>query len=816
MIKNYIKVALRNIFKYKTFSFINIFGLALAMSVCLLVILMLSDQLRYDRFNTKIDRIYRIVTYNPGGNQPYATSPFPTGPYLKQNYPAIENAVTLLPNVTGDAKSGDHLAVMKGYFTEPSFFKIFDFELVNGNKETALLEPRSIIITTDVARKLFGNDDAIGKTVEFFNRNLSFPLENDDSGSPPVSWGSFTITGVIDPSPYKSHLTFDVLMSNTTMPSLWAEKKLDDLTNSWNWFFRAYTFVLLHNDNSSADLQSALTDMIKRNEANIQEDYSKGIHLEGQPLKDVQLGLSGNDTNNRLPIQGFYFLGFLAVIIMLSACLNYTNLSVARALTRAKEIGIRKVTGASKRSLIFQFLGESIIVSMLALIMAILFLQALRPAFKGLWLNKFLNFELSFDPMTYLVFVGFALIAGIIAGTFPAFRMSAYQPITALKKQDGSRGSRWGLRSTLSVSQFCISLLFITTSILIFNQFKHYMAFDYGMNTENVINVSLNGVDRVKATTELSQVPGVVNISASDLIPATGRTNGDDYRRPGETDYKGAHIINADENFIDNIGLKLIAGTKVLPPTNDSTMSQAIANEEMAKAFGYQQPSQLVGTVFEGKWSKRQVMIVGVVKDFRFQLLINTNNPGPLLIFNRPSSFNYLNVRVATNDTQSLVKALETKWKTLDPYHPMKYELFDDQLAGTHRAIFDIVSILGFISFLAIVIACLGLLGMATYMVERRKKEVGIRKVLGAADWGITLLLSKAFLKVLAIAVLIGAPLSYFINKLWLEILPNRVEFGLGTVAIATLMLMLLGLITVGSQTIKASRLNPSDTLKEE
>ncbi|MEJ0031677.1 MAG: FtsX-like permease family protein [Bacteroidota bacterium] len=556
--------------------------------------------------------------------------------------------------------------------------------------------------------------------------------------------------------------------------------------------------------------------MIKRNEANIQEEYSKGIYLAGQPLKDVQLGLSGNDTNNRLPIQGFYFLGFLAAIIMLSACLNYTNLSIARALTRAKEIGIRKVTGANKRSLIFQFLGESVIVSMLALVMAIIFLQALRPAFKGLWLNKFLNFELPFDATTYLVFVGFALIAGIIAGTFPAFRMSAYQPITALRKQESSRGSRWGLRSTLSVSQFCISLLFITTSVLIFNQFKHYMSFDYGIKTENVINISLNGVDREKATNELSQVPGVVSISASDLIPATGRTNGDEYRRPGETDYKGAHIVNADENFLDNLGLAMVAGTKVLPATNDSTMMQAIVNEEMARAFGYSQPSQIVGEVFEGKWNKRQVMVAGVVKDFRFQLLINNDKPGPLLIFNSPSSFNYLNVKVVTSDSRALVTALENKWKTLDPLHPMKYEFYNDALAATHHAIFDIVSILGFISFLAIVIACLGLLGMATYMVERRKKEVGIRKVMGAADWGIALLLSKAFLKVLGIAVLIGAPLSYFINKLWLEILPNRVEFGFGTVALATLMLMTLGLVTIASQTLRASRINPTDTLKEE
>lgn len=817
MLKNYILVALRNIRKYKSFSFINIFGLALAMSVCLLVILMLGDQYRYDRFNSKKDRIYRIMTHAVGGGQPYATSPVPIGPYLKANYPAIEESTTLLPNVTGDVKAGDQVAIMKGYFAEPSFFRIFDYDLVSGDEATALSQPRSIIISTAIAKRLFNDVNPVGKTVDFYNRNLAFPVESDDTGSAPIAWGSFTITGTIDVSQYKSHLKFDVLMSNATMPSLWAEKKLDDLTNNWDWFFRPYTFVLIHKDKSKADLQTALDESTKINEAKIQQEFSKGLTFEPQPLDDVQLGLSGNDTNTRMPIQGFYFFGFLAALIMLSACLNYTSLSIARALTRAKEIGIRKVTGATKRSLIFQFMGESIIVSLLALVMAIVLLQVIRPAFKGLWLNKFLAFELPFDPATYSVFVVFALIAGVIAGTYPAFKMSSYQPIMALKKQEGTAGSRWGLRKTLSVTQFTVSLLFITTSIIIFNQFKHYMSFDYGMKTGNVVNIGLQGVNYQKAANEIMQVPGVVSVSASDLVPATGETNGDELRKPGQTDsdFKQTHILNADENFLDNLGLELIAGSKV-PPSKDSTTMQVIVNEEMVRSFGYDQPSQIIGESFESKWSKQSILVAGVVKDFRYQLLINSAKPGPLMIFNRPARFDYLNVKVSTKDLPGLVAALENKWKVLDPLHPMKYEFYDDQLAGTHRALLDVVSILGFISMLAIVIACLGLLGMATYMAERRRKEVGIRKVLGAAEWGITLLLSKAFLKVLGVAVLIGAPLSYFLSNLWLELIPNRVDFGFETVALAAFMLLLLGLITVGSQTLRASRLNPVDTLKEE
>lgn len=815
MFKNYLKVALRNILKYKMFSFINVFGLALAMSVCLLVILMLADQNRYDKFNTKIDRIYRITTKAPTGKQPYATSPSPLGAYLKSNYPNIEEIVTMVPNVTGDAQAGERVTEIRGYFTEPSFFRVFDFELEKGNRETALTEARSVVISKEAAELLFPGEEAVGKTINFFDRKLSFPVEFDGIGSKAVDWGSFTVTGVVDGSKYKSHLKFSVLMSAATLPTLYPEKKVEDNTDNWNWFFRTYTYAMMRDDRGVDDLNTALADAAKRNEPNIQQEHAKGLTFVPQALADIQLGLLGNDTNSRLPIQGYYFLAALAIIIMVLACLNYTSLSIARALTRAKEIGIRKVTGAYKSALVTQFLGESIVVSLIALVMSVVFLQLLRPAFMSLWLNKFLGFELPSDPMVYMMFVGFALFCGIVAGVYPAFRMSAYQPIAALKKHEGTRLSSGRLRKVLSVSQFCVSLLFITTSILIFNQFRHYIAFDYGMNTENIVNLSLQGVDYRKAANEISQVPGVVSVSATDLLPATGRSNGAELRKPGTEEYTRAWIMSGDENFFENVGVKLIAGRQITP-SSDSLSTPVIVNATLVQALGHTEPSQMIGEVLESKWAKHPYVVVGVVEDFRHQLLINTDKIGPLVITNLPSSFSYLNVRVSTNNIPALIAGLKAKWKVLDPAHDLQYEFYNDELAVTHQALFDVVSILGFIAFLAIVIACLGLLGMATYMAERRKKEVGIRKVLGAADWGITMLLSKTFLKVLSISIIIGAPMSWFINNLWLQYLPNRVEFGPGTVIIASMLLLMLGLITIGSQTMRASRSNPADVLKEE
>ncbi len=814
MLKNYLTVSWRNLMRFKLFSFINVFGLALGMSLCLLLILMIGDQNRYEQFNTKKDRIYRVITNAPGGKQPYATTPFPLGNFLASNYPTIEKTVTLLPGVGGDVASTDRTREMRGYLTGPSFFEVFDFQLELGNAQAALVAPRSIVITKELANYLFAAENPIGKVVQFSDRKLSFPIRTDGNDQAPVSWGAFTVTGVIDQAKYKSHLQFDVLMSAATLPILRSSQLVDDLENNWEWYFKTYTFALLKPDKTIDDLSFALTDAVTRNESAIRADYAKGLTFGIQPLSEIQLGLIGNDTNNRLPIQGYWFLGFLAVIIIVSAVVNYTNLSIARALTRAKEIGIRKVTGAARRSLIFQFLCESIVVSLLALFFATGILLMIRPAFKGLWVNRYLNFELPLEPSVMGWFVFFAIGIGVVAGLFPAWRMSGYQPIAALKKVESTGSSRGRMRKALSVVQFAFSLLFITTSILVFNQFKHYMSFDYGIATENVVNVDLQGVDYQKLATAFQGVAGVVSVSASDLIPAAGRTNGIEVKLTPTSEPVKGWVIHASENFVENLGLTLVAGSTV-QPSQDSLTTRILVNEALIRQLGIDNPASAVGVALEGGQNHTWV-IHGVVKDFRHQLPINTNDIGPLVIFNRPSQFKFLNVRVAANGGAPLIAELQEKWKLVDPTHVMKYEYYDRELASTHEAISDLVTILGTIAFMAVVIACLGLLGMATYMTERRRKEVGIRKAMGAANWGIALLLSKGFIQMMVVAIVIGAPMSYFLNNFWLQYLPNRVEFGPTTVLIAVVLLIIPGFITVSSQTYHASKTKPVDILREE
>jgi putative ABC transport system permease protein len=810
MFQSYFKIGWRNIIKYKAFSAINVFGLALAMSVCMLIILMLADQRRYDAFHEKGDRIYRITL-----STNYATTPHPLAAVVKNDYTIAEATTTLIPGPAGDAVHQDKLADMRGYFADPSFFTIFSFELERGNPATALQQPNTAVISQELASQLYGTDDPIGKTFDFSDRQLAFPQEVDGIGAPSVSWGTFTITGVIDETKYKSHLKFDVLMSAASQASLIAEKKREDRTNAWDWFYQPYTYVLLKETKSLSDLQTALDDLAVRTYMDKKNEETKNLRFIPQKLSDVQLNLLANDTNNRLPLIGYNFLIILASIIMLTACFNYTNLSVARALTRAKEIGVRKVTGARRGSILIQFLSESVITSLMALVLATGFLYLLAPAFKSLWLNKFLNFELPTTPGVYVVFFAFALLIGLIAGIYPAFYLSKYNPVKALKNLGVSQRGKLGLRKILSVSQFIISLFFITTAILVYQQFNYYMQFDYGFKTENIVNFPLQGVDYEKLKHELSDIPEVTTISATDIIPATGTNNNMDLKKPGtQEEYIQVSVLQTDENFLINLEIKILAGRNL--PSHEEGSNYIVISEKALQKLGFQHAQDAVGQTLEARWGNEQLVIAGVFEDFTCRLLINTREINPIVLRNQPTGFQYANVKITSPDLMGTVNKLEAKWKKLDPIHPFKYEFFDQQLAATHQGIFDLVSILGFVAFLAIVISCLGLLGMATYTTERRTKEIGIRKVLGAEDFTIARLLSKEFIGMLGVAIFIGAPLSYFINNLWLRQLTTRVEFGIGTVLSGVFILFMLGVLTIGSQTFKASKANPVKSLKSE
>ncbi len=814
MLYNYLKVGIRNLLKYKVFSFINVFGLAAAMSVCLLIILMLADQRRYDQFHVHRDRIYRVLAEPRHARQAYATSPAPLAAALKADYPAVEEATYLRAGVGGDATYGGRLAELRGFFADGAFLRVLTYPLEKGNPATALRHPNALVLSAAAARRLFGTENPVGKTVQFTSRGLHY-LHPDDN-SAPVDWGNYTVTGVLADKGYKSHLAFDVLVSAASLRVLMEDKKIDDHSGNWENLSHGWTYVRLKPGGEARDLAAALDGLARRQYTGIANKELEGMALLPQPLRAVSLDLLNNEPSYRLPRMVYYFLAALAAVIMLSAGLNYTNLSVARAVTRTREIGVRKVNGAGRQQLVGQFLGESVGTALLALALAVLLLFGIRPAFRSLWVNQYLHFELDAAPWVYGVFVALAVVIGLLAGAYPALHLSGFQPIKVLKGNDLPRRGRLGLRKVLGVTQLVISAFFITTSILLYNQFRHYLSFEYGFEAARIVNVPLQSNDYRKVKSELAAVPGVTAVSGCDVIPATGRTNGITLRQAGSgAEFKQAALLQADEQFVSNLGLKLVAGRN-LPPADTAASRFILVNRAAVRAFGYAHPAEIIGQELEVEWNQEALRVVGVVEDFRFRLLFTDNEVGPLVLRNHPGDFRYVNVQLAGTDPRGTVARLARAWKAIDPVHPFKYEFFDQELAATHQGILDLVSVLGFLAFLAVTISCLGLLGMATYVTERRRREVALRKVLGAADLGIALLLSQEFLKMLALAVALGVPLTYGINSLWLQNFPNRVPFGAGTLLLGTGILLVLGLLTIASQTLRAARNKPVDALRTE
>ncbi|MFC2123507.1 ABC transporter permease [Bacteroidota bacterium] len=815
MFWNYLKVSLRNLYKYKIFSFINIFGLAVSMCVCLVIISMIADLKQYDRFHSKKDRTFRIISWKESEIMGMATSPYLLAPALLDDYPVVVEATRMRAPVGGDIAYNQKILTTRGFFADNSYFSVFDFEFEKGNPGNALVKPNSIVLNGEFAKKLFGNEDPLGKVVDFMDRGL-IHLDIAGIDKPPVSWGTFVVTGVIADRSYKTHMKWDILVSTSTIPVLVKEEKIDTWSQNWENYSTTYTYVVLPDKNRISELETALQD-IRDKQYSENEDFD-GFQLRIQALTKITPGkMLGNFTSFRMPIEGFYFLSFLAFIIMSLACLNYTNLSIARALTRAREVGVRKVTGAIRKNLVGQFMSESIITALFSLVIAILLLIFLKPALMSLWINKYLSFGFNESMTVYLIFLGFAVFIGIIAGLYPALYMSRYKPIIVLRKIDQGKTGKLGMRKFMIITQFVVSLFFIVTTMLIYKQLNHYLNIEYGFNTENIVNIELQSNDYEVMANEFSSIPNVSEISACEYIPATGISNGINIRKEGsEEEHIRMTRISIDNKFISNLDIELLYGNN-LPDISESSNGQFFVVNEMAtRELGFENPSEIVGEAVEILNTDQLAEVVGVVEDFIFRLPMLEDEIGPLVLRTRPGDFSFMNVKVNTADLGGTIDQMETKWKELDPVHEFKYDIFDEQMAGTNQAIVDVVSIVGFVTFLTIIIACLGLLGMATYSVERRIKEVGIRKVFGANDKQITFLLSKGFIKLLIISIIISAPLTYFINNLWLQNFPNKVDFGIGLISLGTLILLVLGLLTISTQTLRASRSNPVNTLRNE
>jgi putative ABC transport system permease protein len=803
MFKNYFKTAWRSFLKNKIFSFINIAGLSIGISVCFIILLYVQNELSFDRFNKNADRIVRVVfqaNINGGKINESNVMP-PVAQTMKTDYPEVEDATRIhvygAPKVTYKGKTfkDDELA-----FVDPNFFNIFTLPLIEGNAKTALQQPHTLVISKALAKKYFGDEAPIGKTVSFDNN-------------------VYKVTGLIDKVPANSHFHFDLFASMTGLD----EAKSDSWMGS-NYF----TYLLLKPGYDYKRLEAKLPAMVEKYMGpQIQKEM--GISLFQFRTKGNQLGFAlqpltsihlYSHSNYELDAPGnamyVYIFGAIAIFMLLIACINFINLSTAGASQRAKEVGVRKVIGSGKSQLIFQFLTESALLVFIALLISLLLIHLALPEF-NLISGKNLSFDFNVKIISAFIALGF--IVSIIAGVYPAFFLSSFRPIAVLKGKLTGENKSFGLRSSLVVFQFFISVGLIIATIIVWQQMKFIQNKNLGYNKEQVLTIPNSyvlGKNEQVYKQELLNDPRIINATVSSYKPA-GPSSGSNalaYPEGKDNEIMKTQEYHVDEQYIPTLGIQIVSGRNFSREfATDST--GMIINESAAKAFEWNNLTALGKTIIrENSFRGTNVPfhVIGVVKDFNFQSL---HNPvSPLLMVLDPDYG--LILKVKTADIKGLLASMKKQWDKFNTDEPFTYNFMDDLYNKTYSAEQKTGTILNIFAILTILVACLGLFGLATYTAEKRTKEIGIRKVLGASVPQVTRMLSKEFIKLVFIACIIAFPLSYWSMNKWLQSFAYRINISWWMFVLAGVSALLIALLTVSFQAIKAAVANPVDSLRSE
>jgi putative ABC transport system permease protein len=807
MIRNYILVAVRNLIRHKFFSAINIFGLAISIAISMAVIMLVADQMMYDRFNTKKDRIFRVTSRgvtNTGEDRGNATStsPMPLREELLENYTGIEKVARLKRGFGNNwmEVEGQNINVpLAGYFADAEVLSLFEYELEHGDAATALVNPYSVVITKQAAKKLFKEENPVGLTIKVGNL------------------GTYTVTGVIKEMEQKSHIAFEGLASMATVKSLqqagMSANEMDDWSNCWN----GWTYILTDPGKSRDEIDTYLLEIYKKRIATIEDPDTYKAKFSLQPLMDITPGnVINNAIGPTLPWVVVYFFAGLAGVIMLTSCFNFTNLSIARSLTRAREIGVRKSTGAARLQIFTQFMVESVVVAICALGLAGLLVVVLKPFMLQLNFARIFRWDLQANYVVFGIFFVFAILVGVLAGFFPAVVLSGFQPVKVLKGiSDVKLMSKTFLRKALLVGQFTLSLIFILTVIIMYNQLELFLNKDYGFNMKENIMIQLNETSAPVLKTELLKHSNIKFVSSASHIPAAGTTHGNGFKTQfDEKEWTDINTFSVDEDYLNNIEVGLIAGKFFSAEAGASNGQGVVINEQAVQAFHFPSAAEAIGEELIRQHDSLRLTIVGVVRDYNHGQLMNKIEPLALLY--QPGEFTLLQVRY-TGSFDEAKKSVEKAWATVNPTLRIDYKEVEAEIKFFYNTVFsDIVEVVGFIAALAIIISCMGLLGMATYTTETRMKEISIRKVLGCSDRQLVVLLSKGFVKLLIISIMVGIPAAWFINNLWLEFMAYRTNVSFGMISFGVIILLLLGGFTIGSQTLRAAFTNPVDNLKNE
>ncbi len=790
--KNYFKTSYRSMARNKLFTAINVVGLAVSMSVGLLMIAFISDLRSYDDFHEKSDQIYRVITTAEQHDGPIinlASTSIKAGYQIRKTLPSVETLTILRRGFSGDAVVGDHTLPVQALWADQSFFDVFTFPLLQGNPLTALSEPYSLVLTEPSAEKLFGRTDVVGQSVRFDTVD-------------------YLVTGVMHATPKLSHLQFEALVSFATFEL--QNRRADEDASGWENVFMNHAYLILPQSQNRRSLQTSLDQLSAAENTAIQ---NRKFMLSLQPLSKISIGSHlTNEMGPSMDSTALWVILGLTCIVILSACFNYANLSMARALKRSREVGIRKVVGAKKIQVISQFLAESVMVSVFALAGSFGLFLLLKQQFIAIhpYIGRLVVLNLS--PTLLVPFALLAVVIGIMAGVFPALFFSQIKVMQVLKGFPAFRAfRRVTVRKSLIVVQYAFSLMFITATIIGYHQYRSFLAFDLGFDTENVLNIDLQGNKAELLTQKLSALPAVSEISQSTLVISLGSTWSAHLKYQNPNDSTSVWQNFVDEHYLPLHAYTLLAGRNF---KNDQ-QSQAIVNEKLLKDFGIGEndPSQALGEVITLDGTETE--IVGVVKNFHYETLEDPMKPVVFRYSSNPGR--YLNVKVDASHWPETLGSIEKAWKELDPVHPLDARFYDDQIAHSYSPYVGMVKIIGFLAFLAVLISSVGLFGMVVFTTETKRKEISIRKVLGAGEMRLIYLLSKNFFSLLIISALIALPTTYlFFDRVVLTNVAYHAPIGLGELLIGLAGVLVVALMMIGSQTIKAARVNPAKILSEE
>lgn len=807
MFRNYFKTALRNIFRHKGYSVINMTGLAIGLACSLLILIYIQDELSYDAYNEKADRIYRVAGAIMFGGRDFklATVPAPMAKTLVNDYPEVENAVRFRDAGSRVVSYGENNFKERALiFSDPEFFELFAIPLLAGDPEIALKKPYTIILSKKTAQKYFGQENPVGKVLK---------LDNEDD---------YMVTGIFDNIPHNSHFHFDLIAS---MASLDESRSPIWLNNNFN------TYILLNKHAHPNSLEAKFPELIKKYMApqveqalgksldELVKSGSANVSFYLQPLRDIHLhsGLEGELEPNS-DIKYVYIFSAIALFILILAAINFMNLSTARSAGRAKEVGIRKVMGSPRSSLIKQFLGESLLLSFISMFIAALLVILAIPYFNNL-AGKVFEAADFFNGEMILLTVVITLLTGFLAGVYPAFFISAFKPINVLTGELKSGVKSGFLRRTLVVFQFAVSIILIIGTLVVMNQLHYIQNKDLGYDKEQVLilqDTHLLGSQAETFKNEMLKHPQVQYASISSFLPVPSSRSLISLFPEGKLGSKDSTSMQnwiVDYDYIKTLGMKIVKGRNFSRDFSTDT-SAVIINQKAAEQFGWNEPiDKKVGKIVSDKGDVKMYTVIGVVENFHFDSL--KNNIGPLAMFLGEST-KMISFRINAEDIPGTIDLLRDKWKTFLPHQSFEYYFLDEKFAETYRAEQRIGKIFGTFTVLAILISSLGLFGLAAFIAEQRTKEIGIRKVLGAAVSSIIGLLSREFVILVGIANIIAWPIAYFIMNKWLQDFAYKAPLSIWLFLAAGITAVIIALLTTTFQAIKAALSDPIKSLRYE